>query len=212
LKALLLGSIGVLAETSELQRNAFNAAFAEAGLDWHWSRAHYAALLAQSGGAARIAAEAARLGARIDVAALHARKTALFHEELKAGVPLRPGVADTLHTARKAGCAVSLVTTTSAANVRAILGATGLAEARFDLILARADVVHAKPDPEVYTLACDRLGHPLAHVIEDNPDGARAAREAGLTCTAFPGALHDQSLFEGAATIVRNLTLPEPLR
>ena len=35
MKALLLGSIGVLAETSELQRRAYNTAFVAHGVDWN---------------------------------------------------------------------------------------------------------------------------------------------------------------------------------
>jgi len=208
LAALLLGSIGVLAETSHLQRAAFNAAFAEAGLDWHWSEARYRALLARSGGADRIAAEADRRGASVDVAALHARKSALFQQELARGVPLRPGVAKTMQAARAAGDAVALVTTTNAANVAGVLAATGLAQADFDLVLTRADVSDPKPAPEVYALALSRLGHPAAHAVEDNPDGLRAALGAGLTCTAFPGALHAAANFAGAAAVVQTLGLP----
>lgn len=203
--ALLLGSIGVLAETSHLQRAAFNAAFAEAGLDWHWSEARYRALLARSGGADRIAAEADRRGASVDVAALHARKSALFQQDLTRGVPLRPGLAETMQAARDAGDAVALVTTTSRANVTAVLAATGLSEADFDLILTGADVADPKPAPEVYTLALSRLGTPVARAVEDNPDGLRAALGAGLTCTAFPGALHDDADFAGAEAVVRTL-------
>ena len=203
--ALLLGSIGVLAETSHLQRAAFNAAFAEAGLDWHWSEARYAELLARSGGADRIAAEADSRGASVDVAALHARKSMLFQQDLTRGVPLRPGVAEAMQAARAAGDAVALVTTTSAANVAAVLAATRLAQADFDLILTRADVSAPKPAPDVYTLALSRLGHPPARAVEDNPDGLRAALGAGLACTAFPGALHDDADFEGAEAVVRTL-------
>jgi len=208
LAALLLGSIGVLAETSHLQRAAFNAAFAEAGLDWKWSEARYADLLARSGGADRIAAEAARQGQDVDVAALHASKSALFQRRLAQGVPLRPGVAETMAAARDAGHAVALVTTTSAANVDAVLAATRLSHADFDLILTRDDVTDPKPAPEVYVLAMRRLGHPAVQAVEDNPDGLRAALGAGLTCTAFPGALHDAANFEGASAVVRTLTLP----
>ena len=35
-KALLFGSIGTLIESSNIQRNSFNEAFKEAGLDWYW--------------------------------------------------------------------------------------------------------------------------------------------------------------------------------
>ena len=45
MKLLLLGSIGVVAETSELQRKAYNMAFAQHGLDWYWNVANYCELL-----------------------------------------------------------------------------------------------------------------------------------------------------------------------
>jgi hypothetical protein len=35
-QTILFGSISTVADTSELQREAFNAAFAEHGLDWRW--------------------------------------------------------------------------------------------------------------------------------------------------------------------------------
>ena len=35
-KALLFGSIGTLIESSNIQRNSFNEAFKEAGLEWYW--------------------------------------------------------------------------------------------------------------------------------------------------------------------------------
>jgi phosphoglycolate phosphatase-like HAD superfamily hydrolase len=56
--AVLFGSIGALADTSELQREAFNDAFRAHGLDWTWSRDEYQQLLAESGGEQRIAAYA----------------------------------------------------------------------------------------------------------------------------------------------------------
>ena len=45
IQALFFGGIGTLLETSELQREAFNAAFREAGLDWHWSIDEYREML-----------------------------------------------------------------------------------------------------------------------------------------------------------------------
>ena len=49
MKALLLGSIGVLAETSELQRRAYNTAFVAHGVDWHWNIATYLPQAARTG-------------------------------------------------------------------------------------------------------------------------------------------------------------------
>ena len=93
---LLLGSIGVLAETSDLQRAAYNDAFASHGVPWHWSREAYAGLLSQSGGLKRLQREARRLGQSIDAEAVHAEKSKLFQQRLAEGLPLRPGVAEAM--------------------------------------------------------------------------------------------------------------------
>jgi len=55
MSAVLFGSIGALADTSEVQREAFNEAFRAHGLDWDWSREEYRQLLQSSGGKDRIA-------------------------------------------------------------------------------------------------------------------------------------------------------------
>ena len=44
-KALIFGSIGTLIESSNIQRNSFNEAFKEAGLDWYWDEQDYKILL-----------------------------------------------------------------------------------------------------------------------------------------------------------------------
>lgn len=204
----MLGSIGVVAETSHLQRAAFNAAFAEAGLDWVWSEPAYREMLARSGGHDRIARYAAARGESVDAAALQDAKTRLFREMLAQGVPARPGVAETLDEARAAGWRTAFVTTTAPGNVAAILEATGIGAEAFDLVLGRGDVAAAKPDPEVYRLALSRLSATPAEAraVEDNPDGLIAARAAGLGCVAFPGALHEGSDFTPAAAIVSRLS------
>ena len=96
-KALIFGSIGTLVETSELQREAFNAAFREAGLDWDWDREAYRSMLKQSGGRKRIAQYARERGVSVDADALHARKTELFDARIREhGLDLRAGVAEIL--------------------------------------------------------------------------------------------------------------------
>ena len=55
LKAVIFGAIGTIAETSDLQRQAFNAAFKATGLDWNWNPEVYRDLLNINGGQNRIA-------------------------------------------------------------------------------------------------------------------------------------------------------------
>ena len=211
--ALLLGSIGVLAETSDLQRQSFNDAFAQAGLDWEWSRKDYAELLKSSGGQKRIEDEAKHRGQDVDAAALHAMKSTLFQERLDKGVDLRPGVAETIRDAREQGWKVAFVSGTSRENVDAILDATGLTRDRFDLITDASMEAEPKPSPALYRLALAHLDmEPQdALAVEDNPDGFAAAHGAEIDCIAFPGALHDKGSFAGARTIVDRLEL-KPIR
>ena len=55
-RALIFDVDGTLAETEELHRQAFNEAFARAGMDWHWGRTVYKDLLRVAGGKERIRA------------------------------------------------------------------------------------------------------------------------------------------------------------
>jgi beta-phosphoglucomutase-like phosphatase (HAD superfamily) len=50
------------------------------------------------------------------------------------------------------------------------------------------DVVHGKPAPDIYLLACQRLGVAPADALalEDSPSGIAAAKAAGLACIGVP--------------------------
>ena len=80
--AMFFGSISTIADTSELQRQAFNDAFAEHGLDWHWDRDAYQALLQSSGGSDRVTEYARSKGDSIDAEAVHRTKSELFQQRL----------------------------------------------------------------------------------------------------------------------------------
>jgi HAD superfamily hydrolase (TIGR01509 family) len=189
--AILFGSISTVADTSELQRQAFNKAFAEHGLDWRWDRDDYVAMLGKSGGADRVAAYAEQVGASVDAAAIHATKSRIFRDSLADGsVAPRPGVVDTVRDAKGAGTQVGLVTTTSPDNVAALLAALGpdLGPRSFDVVITAADVDRPKPDGAAYVLAVQSLDEQPGDcvAVEDNPEGAQAAAAAGVPCVAFP--------------------------
>ena len=87
LEAILFDFDGTIAETERLgHRVAYNAAFAQLGLDWTWDSALYGELLAVSGGKERIAhyLDRYRHGGRLYgdraelIAAVHERKQQIF--------------------------------------------------------------------------------------------------------------------------------------
>ena len=213
-RSIIFGSIGTLAETSHLQREAFNQAFGEAGLDWHWDESTYFKLLQTSGGKQRIEAYAQSTGTQVDAERIHARKSALFQGRLSsAALPLRPGVEDTLTEAQRQGVHVALATCTSRNNVDGILGATGIEASMFACIVDRSMINEAKPAPDAFLKALSLLDTPPDAVvaIEDNPDGAKSALAARLPCVVTPGAAHKNNLFPEGAIHPSSLTLQAAL-
>ncbi|GAB2929672.1 HAD family hydrolase [Rhodococcus aerolatus] len=216
MSAILFGSISTLSDTSEMQRSAFNAAFAEAGLDWRWEQDEYRSLLTGNGGARRIADEAERTGDTVDADAVHAAKSAKFQAAASSTeLAARDGVAETIRAARDGGLKVGLVTTTSPENISSLLAGLGSAVRveDFDVVVDATKVGTSKPDPASYTYALEQLGEDAAHcvAIEDNVGGVEAARAAGLACVAFPNentAGHD---FSRATAVVERLD-PAQLR
>ncbi len=203
MKALLFGSIGTLAETSELQREAFNRAFSEAGLDWNWPREQYQELLKDSGGKQRIDRFAQSQGETVDAEAIHANKSRIFQELLqRKSIQPRLGVAETIQQAKKEGAKVGLVTTTSRENIDNLIQALSpeVSAEDFDAIIDSSQVNAKKPESDAYQLALEKLSIKAndAIAIEDNQDGLTAAQSAGIDSYAFGGDNTQDHDFEGA--------------
>ena len=212
--ALLFGSISTLADTSELQREAFNAAFQEHDLDWNWSQDEYRQLLTGNGGADRIQQYASSRGETVDAAAVHATKSRIFQERATTtGIKPREGVIETLAGLREHGTKVGLVTTTSADNVTALLAglSPAVSSADFDVIVNVSDVPRPKPDAAAYEYALQKLdlSADSCLAIEDNPGGVQSAKAAGLACVAFPNANTAGQDFTSADSTVIDLELDQ---
>lgn len=217
-KALIFDVDGTLAETErDGHRPAFNQAFAECGLHWHWDEALYGKLLGVTGGKERIrhyaeynAPETAR---RPDfttlVQQLHAKKTAHYLHIVNAGqVPLRPGVAALIHAARAAGLRLAIATTTTPENVTALLRASLAPDAAewFEVIGAGDIVPAKKPAPDIYQWVLDRLDLPAADclAIEDSENGLRSALAAGLRCVVTVSEYTAEEPVFRAARLIQN--------
>ena len=224
LQCLIFDVDGTLANTErDGHRVAFNLAFEEVGLDWHWSVDFYGKLLVVSGGKERLKyflrqylPEFKPDGELNDfVAHLHKLKTKHYLELLRSGaIALRPGAKRIIEEARAAGVILAIATTTSFPNVVALL------EKYLDLdwfaIIAAGDIVPAKkPAPDIYHYVVKRLdltpGNCL--VIEDSDNGLESAIAAGLTTVVTVNNYTQQQDFSQAALVVSDLGEPgQPCR
>jgi len=196
LRACFIGSIGCVAETSELQRQAFNLAFREAGLDWVWDRSRYRELLGRAGGLDRIARFAReRGGTGVDPASIHARKSEIFVNLLAQSPPrLRPGVRELLVLARDQGVACAWVTTTNRRTLQTMFEVVdGLDDSAFAWVGDESMVAAKKPAPDIYRLALDAVAADPAEVValEDSESGATAAEASEIRCLRWPGEFGD---------------------
>lgn len=218
LKALIFDVDGTLAETEDLHRQAFNAAFAALGLDWTWTPPVYSELLRVMGGKERLAHYIATLPAT-DVANLrprmteiHDRKTRLYGDLVESGrLPLRPGIGRLIAEARAAGMKLAVATTTSRPNVDRLIAVNFPAgDAPFDVIASGDEAARKKPASDIFDLALERLGVAPSEAIafEDSVAGIRSALDAGLPVLATRSLYTGSHRLEGAFSAVSDLGEP----
>ena len=220
LQALIFDVDGTLADTEAAHRAAFNQAFDQEGLDWHWDEALYTQLLDVSGGKERLMHYWAQrhpevrdvdgAGVRDTIARLHELKTAAYEAMVNDGaVSLRPGVLHLIGAASQAGLQLAIATTTSPVNIAALLrGAIGADWRQFFGVVEDASTAAVKkPHPQVYRQTLQRLQRPAGQCLafEDSSNGLRAATGAGLATVITPTqftATHD---FSAALKVLPNL-------
>ncbi len=108
-----------------------------------------------------------------------------------------PHTAELLRTAKASYCSTALATMSQRTEAEHVLRSLDLLE-QLDLILSREDVTNAKPDPEIYLLAAERLGAQPSEclVLEDSVMGVRAGVAAGMNVIAVATPFTECSLFK----------------
>ena len=93
-----------------------------------------------------------------------------------------------VHQLKRDGFKLACCSNSIRESVELMLRGSGIWEL-FDCVLSNEDVKHAKPDPEMYVTAFQRLGikPEEAMVVEDAPHGIEAARRSGATLCEVTG-------------------------
>ena len=223
LKAYIFDVDGTLSDTErDGHRVAFNQAFDEYGIDWHWSVETYGELLAVTGGKERMKFYVDNFldkkdipeGLEEKIPELHAAKTRHYTELLSTGaIPLRPGVERLIAEARQRGYRLAIATTTTPENVTALLTHTlGAESIDWFEVIAAGDIVPAKkPAPDIYDYALKEMNLTADECIafEDSANGIKSSVGANLNTIITINDYTKDHDFSNASIVLDQMGEPE---
>jgi HAD superfamily hydrolase (TIGR01509 family) len=135
------------------------------------------------------------------------RKNELFYAAC-GDLKLTDGLLDFMYALEQAGVRMAVASSAACSRVDYILERFGIRK-RFCTVVSANDVKRGKPDPEIYSRACEKLDAlPSATLaIEDAVSGIKAARAAGMKCLGVADSSRAPLLYEaGAEHVIPDFT------
>ena len=191
LKAVFFGSIGTVAETSEIQRRSYNLAFNRLSIDCYWNVANYCEMLKVPGGKDRIRNFTTPNISEEDVDKIHNLKEEIYAELIEQEDISRLEFVEVFHHSKARDLKLGLITTTSKKNIdslsRALEDKVNFND--FDIITTSKDCTKPKPNPEIYQNALRKIGVSPNEVIaiEDTQVNLSASLSANINSILYPG-------------------------
>jgi HAD superfamily hydrolase (TIGR01509 family) len=211
IQGLLFDFDGLLVDTESPSRLGWEEIYREHGHDL--PQEQWATLVGTIGAPFDPAGHLEELiGRPLDRDELRKRKRARSHE-LADLEELRPGVEEYFVEAERLGLKTAVVSSSEEWWIERHLGRLGRLEGLDAIVAANGDTSRAKPQPDLYLDALERLGLQPEEAIafEDSPNGVTAAKAAGLFCVAVPNPITATLALDDADLVLESLTdLPLP--
>tara|TARA_R110000782_G_scaffold230989_3_gene317266 strand:- start:94 stop:903 length:810 start_codon:yes stop_codon:yes gene_type:complete len=221
LKGIIFDVDGTMADTEEVHRQAFNQAFQEFDLNWHWSKSDYYKLLFISGGKERFKIclnEDKELKSKVKdpglfIKELHKCKSDHYREMLATKhIQLRPGIKRLINEAQDKELQLGIATSSCLANLNTLINTALDIDPKeiFNTIVSSDTVSDKKPSPVVYQCALAGLGlmPETCVAIEDTQNGNMAALSTGLHTIITTHAYTIDNDFTGASLVTNHLGEP----
>jgi beta-phosphoglucomutase len=136
------------------------------------------------------------------------RVYALYLEVIAGRLRPLPGTDAFIAAARAGGWRLAVATSADRVKMEGNLREIGLPPDTFDACVTGEELEHKKPAPDIFLLAAHRIGVPARDcvVVEDAPNGVRAAKAAGARCLALTTSFSADALrAEGADWVAAGL-------
>lgn len=122
-------------------------------------------------------------------------------------IPIMPGLVELLEKLQAKKYPMAVASSSTPEIIDLILRRTNLKK-YFQVIVSAQETGKSKPEPDVFLLAAEKLGIKPANclVVEDSPNGIKAAKVAGMTCIAYEGSGADPQKQNEADAVIQSYT------
>jgi HAD superfamily hydrolase (TIGR01509 family) len=126
-------------------------------------------------------------GIALDAARDKARTYEIYDQIVRGRLERVPGAREFVRACHERGLRIAVASGADRIKVDANLRELGVAASTFDAVVDGTLVARKKPAPDIFLVACERLGLAPAEclVIEDAVSGVAAAKAAGARCLAL---------------------------
>ena len=115
------------------------------------------------------------------------------YRQTETCIPVKPGLYELLDYLKQEHYVLAVATSSSRESALRKLKNSHLEQGYFDVIICGDMVKRAKPDPEIYQIACQKLQKPPSQLValEDSENGLKSALSAGMGAIMIPDLIRD---------------------
>ena len=207
-KAVIFDMDGVLTDSEPLICQAAIAMFRELGCS---ARPEDFLPFVGAGENRYLGGVAEKHGIRVDLMEAKRRTYEIYLTLVPEHLHAFPGAVELVRACKGRGLRIAIASSADRIKVEANLNKIGLPASFWDAVVTAECVELRKPHPDLFLAAAKQMGVVPAEcvVLEDAPNGIRAARAAGMRCVAVAQTF-DASLLREADVVLPSIAAVDP--